>query len=160
MVSSGVVAVSSSASVATLAGWGVGRVLKAVGLVCFLGLLAREPLACAPSVFGVAHERFLNCSTQSSAENAAPAKAVGRCWDVDVDREESWLDGSIDGPDHVDPFRAVARPRLFTPLVARGVSVSDGFGAKKPDHPAWEVSCQSSGENSFLRFPWLLLLLV
>ena len=138
MVSSGVVAVSSSASVATLAGCGVGRALKVVGLVCFFGLLARDPLACAcvPSVLGVAHERFLNCSTQSSAENAAPAKAVGRCWDVDVDREESWLDGSIDGPDHVDSFRAVARPRLFTPLVARGVSGSDGFGAKKPDHPA------------------------
>lgn len=137
MVSSGVVAVSSSASVETLAGCGVGRALKAVGLVCFLGLRVRDPLACVcvPSVFGVAHERFLNCSTQSSAENAAPAKAVGCCWDVDVDREESWLDGSIDGPDHAEPFRAVVRPRLFTPFVARGVSVSDGFGVKKLDHP-------------------------
>lgn len=31
---------------------------------------------------------------------------------------------------------------------------------KKLNHPSWVSSCQSAGENSFLKFPWLLLLAV
>lgn len=106
----------------------------------------------------VTHERFLNCSTQSSAENAAPAKGVGCCCVVDPEREESWLEGSAGWPVQEDPFRADGRPRLPEPGVARALSDSFGLGAKKLDHPSWETLSQAWGENSCLRFPWLLLL--
>lgn len=106
----------------------------------------------------VTHERFLNCSTQSSAENAAPAKGVGCCCVVDPEREESWLEGSAGWPVQEDPVRADGRPRLPESVVARALSDSFGLGAKKLDHPSWKTLSQAWGENSCLRFPWLLLL--